>query len=249
MPSSRGSSWPLSNLCFLRLLHWQASSLPLVPPGKPKYPVSLSTFINGCRHCFDLNLLGVGKATHRKAGCCREWLVWHAGCHPSGRLLASAGTQQTALSSLSWPCPRQHHRWVPVSYLLSQSVGWESREETQEGAGNFQPGTLMSECHRMFSIQDSRQLYKFHPFSLNQQSPCGEDPLEKEMVTHSSILAWRIPWKEEPDGLQCMGSQRVGHDWATLIQHLCNQTHYRCTFFFFFFFQMHFLFSRHRSSK
>ena len=39
-----------------------------------------------------------------------------------------------------------------------------------------------------------------------------EDPLEKEMSTHSSILAWRIPWTEEPGGLQSMGSQNVGHD-------------------------------------
>ena len=39
-----------------------------------------------------------------------------------------------------------------------------------------------------------------------------EDPLEKEMATHSSILAWKIPWTEEPGGLQSMGSQRVGHD-------------------------------------
>ena len=38
------------------------------------------------------------------------------------------------------------------------------------------------------------------------------DPLEKEMATHSSVLAWRIPWTEEPGGLQSMGSQRVGHD-------------------------------------
>ena len=42
-----------------------------------------------------------------------------------------------------------------------------------------------------------------------------EDPLEKEMVTHSSILAWRIPWAEEPGGLQSTGSQRVGHHLAT----------------------------------
>ena len=42
-----------------------------------------------------------------------------------------------------------------------------------------------------------------------------EDPLEKEMATHSSILAWKIPWTEEPGRLQPMGSQRVGHDWAT----------------------------------
>ena len=39
-----------------------------------------------------------------------------------------------------------------------------------------------------------------------------EDPLEKEMAPHSSILAWRIPWTEEPGGLQSRGSQRVGHD-------------------------------------
>ena len=39
-----------------------------------------------------------------------------------------------------------------------------------------------------------------------------EDPLEKEMAIHSSILAWRIPWTEEPGRLQSMGSQRVGHD-------------------------------------
>ena len=42
-----------------------------------------------------------------------------------------------------------------------------------------------------------------------------EDPLEKEMAIHSSTLAWKIPWMEEPDRLQSMGSQRVGHDWAT----------------------------------
>ena len=39
-----------------------------------------------------------------------------------------------------------------------------------------------------------------------------EDPLEKEMATYSSMLAWRIPWMEEPGGLQSTGSQRVGHD-------------------------------------
>ena len=39
-----------------------------------------------------------------------------------------------------------------------------------------------------------------------------EDPLEKEMVPQSSILAWRIPWTDKPGGLQSMGSQRVGHD-------------------------------------
>ena len=43
-----------------------------------------------------------------------------------------------------------------------------------------------------------------------------EDPLEEGMATHSSILAWRIPWIEEFGGLQSIGSQRVGHDWSDL---------------------------------
>ena len=47
------------------------------------------------------------------------------------------------------------------------------------------------------------------------QSLGREDLLEKEMATHSSILAWKIPWMVEPGRLQSMGSQRVGYDWAT----------------------------------
>ena len=47
------------------------------------------------------------------------------------------------------------------------------------------------------------------------QSLGWEDPLEKEMATHSSTLAWRITWREEPGRLQSMWSQRVGHDWVT----------------------------------
>ena len=61
--------------------------------------------------------------------------------------------------------------------------------------------------------------------SVSKESACSagdwvgslswEDPLEKEMATHSSILAWKISWTEESGGLHSMGSQRVGHDWAT----------------------------------
>ena len=49
------------------------------------------------------------------------------------------------------------------------------------------------------------------------QSLGQEDPLEKEIVTHYSILAWEIPWIEDPGGLHSMGSQRVGHNLATKI--------------------------------
>ena len=44
------------------------------------------------------------------------------------------------------------------------------------------------------------------------QSLGQEDPLEEEMATHSSVLAWKIPWTEEPGGLQSKGSRRIGHD-------------------------------------
>ena len=47
---------------------------------------------------------------------------------------------------------------------------------------------------------------------IQVQSLGWKDPLEEEMATHSSILAWRIPWIDEPGGLQSTGSQRVGHD-------------------------------------
>ena len=47
----------------------------------------------------------------------------------------------------------------------------------------------------------------------------AKDPLEEEMATHSSILAWKAPQTEEPGGLQSLKSQRVGHDWSDLAQH------------------------------
>ena len=56
-----------------------------------------------------------------------------------------------------------------------------------------------------------------------------EDPLEKGMATHSSILPWRIPWTEEPGGLRSMGLQRVRHDLVTKqkqqLMYLCMYTH------------------------
>ena len=59
----------------------------------------------------------------------------------------------------------------------------------------------------------AQRLKRLPPMQKTQVRSLGrEDPLEKEMVTHSSILAWRIPWTEKAGRLQSMGSQRVGHD-------------------------------------
>ena len=62
-----------------------------------------------------------------------------------------------------------------------------------------------------------REIHGFHTW-------VSEDPLEEGMATHSSILAWRISWTEEPNGLQSTGSQRVRHDWSNLacMQKLIN---------------------------
>ena len=56
-------------------------------------------------------------------------------------------------------------------------------------------------------IKNLPAMQETHVLSLG-----GEDPLEKGMATHSSILGWRIPWTEEPGGLQSMGLQRAGHN-------------------------------------
>jgi len=56
------------------------------------------------------------------------------------------------------------------------------------------------------------------------QSLGWENPLEKEVVTHSSILAWGIPWTEKPGGLQFMRLQRIGHNLATKQQQIINTT-------------------------
>ena len=71
-----------------------------------------------------------------------------------------------------------------------------------------------------------------------------EDPLEKEMATLSSILAWKIPWTEEPGRLQSIGSQRVGHDWATSLSFFTDfLVHLHCDFWLFIVFEelTHFL--------
>jgi len=58
---------------------------------------------------------------------------------------------------------------------------------------------------------------------MRVRSQGWEDPLEKEMATHSSILAWRIPWTEEAGGLQSMGSQRVRYELSMHTRCLCHQ--------------------------
>ena len=103
----------------------------------------------------------------------------------------------------------------------------------------YAPAVVMAECLRRWTrnplgspraglnpadygkstFRDSLVAQRLKPLPAMQETWVRylgwEDPLEKEMATHSRTLAWRIPWREKPGRLQYMGSQRVRHDWAT----------------------------------
>ena len=92
---------------------------------------------------------------------------------------------------------------------------------------------ILFNCH-LFAFQCSSFLYMAFLVAQSVKSLTAmletwvrslgwEDPLKKEMATHSSILAWKIAWAEEPGGLQSMGSQWVGHSWARIHAHSWDQ--------------------------
>ena len=114
-------------------------------------------------------------------------------------------TQYSGINYLSFRCPRE--RSSPSAVFTQNSVfleAWGILEYLNGGLHCSRASLVAQMVKNLPAMQES--LVR----SLGQ-----EDPLQKEMATHSSILAWRIPWTEEPGGLQPMGSQRVGHDWVT----------------------------------
>ena len=82
------------------------------------------------------------------------------------------------------------------------------------GAQLGQTATVILLLIRFYGASLVAQMVKSLPtmWEVQVQSLGWDDPLEKGMATHSTILAWRTPWTEEPGGLQSMGSQRIGHD-------------------------------------
>ena len=92
-----------------------------------------------------------------------------------------------------------------------KATPWE-KQSVQEQAGNCLIYTLVRASLVAQMIKNLPALQETQVGSLG-----WEDTLEKGMATHFRNLAWRIPWTEEPGGLQSMGLQRVGHDWASNI--------------------------------
>ena len=90
---------------------------------------------------------------------------------------------------------------MSTSSSLSLGILWASSTHVINQVRRLRASLVAQSVKNLPAVQETRV-----PFLG------GEDPLEKEMVTHSSILASKISWTEEPGGLQSMGSQRVGHD-------------------------------------
>ena len=124
-----------------------------------------------------------------------------SGCIILNFIKTTNGTSQEWLSPkysshfIETKLPTWRRRWHPTPVLLPG-----------ESHGTEEPGGL----HTVHGVSKSRT--RLSDFTVTFHSHA----LEKEMATHSSILAWRIPGTEESDGLLSMGSHRVGHDWSDL---------------------------------
>ena len=103
--------------------------------------------------------------------------------------------------------------WLLEKYFLI------IREKNQKDSGRLE--TKMTEMKKYFCPTEYQIWTSLVAQTVKRQSTMWdtwvrslgrEDPLEKEMAIHSSTIAWKIPWTEEPGRLQSMGSQRVGHD-------------------------------------
>ena len=117
-------------------------------------------------------------------------------------------------------CPTKDGRaWWAANYGVTQSRTWLKWLSSSSPissylivVNNFLWALLMAQWVKNLPVMQETQ--EIWVPSLGQ-----EDPLEEDMTTHSSILAWRIPWTEKPGGLQSMALQRVRHDWGTKFTH------------------------------
>jgi len=166
-----------SNPSLLYLLYWQASSLPLAPPGKPRW-ADILTQICSTSWFKDIHWRSRNELT----------------CIISLKL------------SLTFPLFSKSFSFSEVK--LSPTISYFSRFWVLSG------------------VQYSSSSGPYYPSTIAFNICILGIFSEKAMAPHSSTLAWKIPWTEEPGGLKSMGSLRVGHDWATSLS-LFTVMHWR----------------------
>ena len=112
------------------------------------------------------------------------------------------------------PSPNRSRSSLSHPYLES----WTIHLLTEMALSSFRPGVHNPQAMDLPGVSDGKE------FACNAGDafPGQEDPLEKGMTTRFGILAWRIPWTEEPGELQCVGSQRVEHNPATCTFTFCD---------------------------
>ena len=103
-------------------------------------------------------------------------------------------------------CKRSNWQGISLQNIQTAHVAQYKKQTTQSKNGQVWGDTsLVAQRLKRLPLMQETQV----------RSLGWEDPLEKEMATHSSTLAWKLPWLEEPGGLQSMGLLRVRHNWAT----------------------------------
>ena len=110
----------------------------------------------------------------------------------------------THSSILAWRMSMNREDWQAIVHGVAKS---QTRlgDQVQHSTRTMRGASLVAQMLKNLPAMQETQV-----LSLGR-----EDPLEKGISTHSSVLAWKIPWTEEPGGLQSIGLQRVSHDWVT----------------------------------
>jgi len=137
--------------------------------------------------------------------------AWRAAIHG----VAESQTRLSDWTELNWKNQTRlslsRHLWVDLGLNWINTGGFPGGSDGKASACNAgDPGSS--------------------PGSEKSPGEGNDNPLQKEMTTHSSTLAWKIPWTEEPCRLQSMGSQRVGHNWAASLLHFCPQGNFTNAF-------------------
>ena len=205
---------------------------PLHPSGR-QWPLSLSSFVCldgvAVRPLSHINSLWPHGLQHARLPCpspssraCSNSCPLSQQCHPtiSSSVAPFSSCPQSFPASgsflrIRWPRYWSFYSVLNICLLYSRPA----QDGLLNGHGK-EWNTLFLKARDAILKESPRWLSGKRIHLPMQETWVGslgwEDPLEEGMANHSSILAWRITWTEEPSGLQSIGSQRVGHDWVTM---------------------------------